>query len=227
MGLKLRMNLFRGVTAADIHAAFEAFHAARGKRLLGRGDDFRAFRLHARQGEWTTLWLDGGWEWEVRRQAQLAVSRALRCAGLLVFVDDGDYWGYELFDSGEVLDQFVQEDPEDGQEGWFPGKSLTGNAGLLARCLRARLEDVEPHLIQDPVSSGGAWRIDADDLEALSARGSARARLDVPARPGDEFTRFAECSVLDFLRMLGVDVALRSGCVRLAAPEFRRFWVEE
>lgn len=38
-----------------------------------------------------------------------------------------------------------------------------------------------------------------------------------PVRPGDEFGRFDECAVLDFLRALGVGVDLRDGYVRVLA----------
>ena len=47
-----------------------------------------------------------------------------------------------------------------------------------------------------------------------------------PARDSDEFCRFDECAVLDFLRLLGVRVELRSEYVTLLAPELRSFWVE-
>jgi hypothetical protein len=48
-------------------------------------------------------------------------------------------------------------------------------------------------------------------------------RLDVPARAGDEFTRFDECAVLDFLRAIGVDVGLEQDYVTFRAEIWRSF----
>lgn len=225
MGLSLRLNLFHEVSAEAVLRAVGAFYEGQGKRLVNHGDEFWALHLHEREGAWTTLWLDGGWEWNVRRQAQLDVSRRLGCAGFLIFVFDGDYWGYEFFSHGEVLDQFVQEDPEDGV-GWFPGRLLVGDAGVLARRLGLRSDDVKSYLVRDPTMSHAAFGLDADDVTAHLDLQEQSSKLDVPARPGDEFTRFHECSVLDFLRLLGVDVELRDGRVRLLSPEHRRFWIE-
>lgn len=224
MGLKLRLNLFHDVSAAAVRRELATFYRGLGRSLIREGEDYWAFHLHDREGAWTTLWLDGGWEWDVRRQAQLAVSRALRCAGFLVFVYDGDYWGYEFFDGGEVLDQFVQEEPE-GAGGWFPGRSLVGQATVLARRLGLSPDDVAPYLVQNPMRCATAHALPADDDELIALGGMAE-RLDVPARTGDEFTRFSECAVLDFLRMLGVGVVLRSSRVTFTAPELERFWVE-
>jgi hypothetical protein len=51
--------------------------------------------------------------------------------------------------------------------------------------------------------------------------GARAAELNVRARPGDEFRRFDECAVLDFLRMLGVAVGRSEGYVRPESPVFR------
>jgi hypothetical protein len=49
---------------------------------------------------------------------------------------------------------------------------------------------------------------------------------DVKVQPTDEFTRFSECAVLDFLRYLGVRVDLRDHYVTLQAPVWARFWIK-
>ena len=56
--------------------------------------------------------------------------RTAWCAGFLIFVYDGDYWGYEFFDRGEVLDHFVQE--ATGEPIGFPGKDCRGNPRVVA-----------------------------------------------------------------------------------------------
>ena len=120
MGLALRYNLFHGVDARSVYGALSAYWASRRHRLaerMPRTPPLRAadeYVLHEQRDGWTLLSWDGGWEWTRRREAQLHVSRALGCLGLLVFVYDGRYWGYELFDRGDMVDRFVQE-PEHGR----------------------------------------------------------------------------------------------------------------
>jgi hypothetical protein len=53
---------------------------------------------------------------------------------------------------------------------------------------------------------------------------------NAPARSGDQFTRGAECAVLDFLQMLGVGIELRDygnqqRYVTPLAPHWRAFKV--
>lgn len=203
MGLALRLNAFRDVDAADVYGALETFYARRGGVLISERDRLRAYDLRERRGRWCVLEWDAGWEWKLRREAQLHVSRQLGVPGLLVFVYDGDYWGYELFDRGEALDHFVQTamDPVIT----FPGQRCDGDAALLARTLGLDEADVAPYL-----SRWHGWH--------------ERARREKErARPGDEFTRWEECAVLDFLRALGVDVALAGYAVEFAAPIWRSF----
>lgn len=90
--------------------------------------------------------------------------------------------------------------------------------------------DVAPYLVQKP---------DLDLYPPLPDETwwQEWKRLDVPVRLGDEFTRFDECAVLDFLRLLRVRVELRQeriwpdkemtrGIVTFLAPEFQRFWMK-
>jgi hypothetical protein len=110
MGLALRYNLFHGVDAKAVYGALAGYWASLRHGLAERTPRTPPLRatdeyvLHAERAGWTLLSWDGGWEWTRRREAQLHVSRALGCVGLLVFVYDGQCWGYELFDRGAVMD---------------------------------------------------------------------------------------------------------------------------
>jgi hypothetical protein len=227
MGLKLRLNLFHDVSAKDVYGAFARFYGGRGQRLLDKGDEFHEFALYERDGPWTLVNLDGGWEWVVRRQAQLLVSQALACRGFLVFVYDGDYWGYEFFKNGKVLDRFVQdEDPCTGVD-WFAGESCAGNPNLIAQEFpNLSVADIFAYLVRDPVWAKYEETGDkvADD-NAHRARWADHNRLNVPVRPSDEFRRFDECGVLDFLRFLGIRVELVDHRVTFHAPKFASFWL--
>jgi hypothetical protein len=141
MGLALRYNLFNAVDAEAVYGALASYWASRRHELTTRTARTPPMRtpdeyvLHRERAGWTLLSWDAGWEWIRRREAQWHVSRALGCAGLLVFVYDGQYWGYELFDRGEPIDHFVSTGVA---EPWFPGRDCTGRPGLLLTALPER-----------------------------------------------------------------------------------------
>lgn len=218
MGLKLRLNLFYDVDHAAVYCAYSDFYTRRGRSFLECNDE-EHFTLHYKHQNWTVLDLDGGWEWVVRREAQLYVSRILGCKGFLIFVFDGNYWGYEFFKNGLALDQFVQAGDADGMD-WFPGKPCQGDANLLSAELTfLTANNISAYLVQNP-----AWaQRNIFGLEDDRRRWSDRNALNVPVREGDEFARFDECAVLDFLRFLDVPIALNNHRVAVLAPKFRSF----
>ena len=203
MGLALRLNAFRDVEAPDVYGALATFYEKRGAVLVPERDGRRSYDLRERHRRWCVLEWDAGWEWQVRREAQLHVSRQLGVAGLLVFVHDGDYWGYELFDRGEAKDHFVQTamDPPIT----FPDRNVNGDAAVLAQTLGLNEADVAPYLAR--------WQ----GWHERAKRAHERAR------PSDEFTRWEECAALDFLRAIEIDVALAGYSVEFAAPVWRSF----
>jgi hypothetical protein len=187
MGLMLRYYLFHNVTGKDVCGALKAFYAGRGRPLEADGPEHDAITVHEAENDWVVVDLDIGWEWKERREAQLFVSHRLWCAGFLVFVYDGDYWGYEFFDRGETLDHFVQY--EDIAEQWFPGTDCRGNAEILSRHLPfLDISVIAPYLQQEP------------NFPDLS---------ESKVHPQDEFGRLDECAVIDFLRKFGISIGLR------------------
>lgn len=201
MGLKLRYQVFRHTTASAVYGAYLSFYESRGRPLQVTGADWQRIDFHREIDDWVVVSLDGGWEWKERRELQLSVSSRLWCPGFLIFVYDGDYWGYEFFDHGEVFDRFVQE--ATGEPIGFPNANCRERPDVLASHLpHLRARDIAPYLVQK------------HDFAIPEG-------MDVSARPGDEFRRFDECGVLDFLRMLGVDVVLQGGYVQVRSPVFR------
>jgi len=203
VGLALRLNAFRDVEAEHVYGALATFHEQRGAVLVPERDRQRCYDLYERRGPWCVLEWDAGWEWKLRREAQLHVSRQLGVPGLLVFVYDGDYWGYELFDRGEAVDHFVQVTWDAPVT--FPDRDTKGDAAVLARTLGLPEAEVAPYLLQ--------WHSWPD----RSKTGKERAR------PGDEFVRGDEAAVIDFLRALRVDVRLDGFLVEFGAPVWRSF----
>ncbi len=238
MGLKLRYNLFYDLKPGLIYQALVHYWKEEGERLMKREyertGDWRSItsmgsKLYQPDGPWTLFEWSSGWEWVVRRQAQLYVSRVFERPGLLVFVDDGDYWGYELFNSGRYIDHFVQN--RDAGADWFPGQDCRGNAELFAAQfphLHLDVTKLASYLIQDP------W-LTEEEFNQAQAQGEEAfrekmyeadlesERLNVPANEGDEFTRFSECAVLDFLRFLGLHIELRAHYVTPLAPLWHDF----
>jgi hypothetical protein len=203
MGLMLRYNLFRDMSAPVVYGMLQNFYTARGRPLLHIGTADERIDVHKAENGWVAVTLDRGWEWKERREAQLYLSRLLKCAGFLIFVYDGDYWGYEFFSQGLVLDQFTQE-RSDAPIG-FPDKPSQGNPAIVVEHLPfLREEDVAPYLVQKH-----DWQIEGANTKA---------------RPGDEYNRFDECAVLDFLRMLGVGVSVQNGYVQLDSPRYQSLW---
>lgn len=145
MGLALRLNAFRDVEAADVYGALATFYEKRNAPLVPEPDPQRCYDLYQRRGRWCVLEWDAGWEWTLRREAQLHVSRQLGVPGLLAFVHDGDYWGYALFDHGEAIDHFVQMAADAPIA--FPGVRCAGDAKVLARTLGLPEADVAPYLV--------------------------------------------------------------------------------
>jgi hypothetical protein len=201
MGLKLRYNLFWNTTASAVFECYASVFAERRRPFGVSGNDAERFDFYTEDNGWTVVSLDSGWEWEDRRETQFCVSRRLWCPGFLIFVYDGNYWGYEFFDRGQSIDHFVQE--ATGQPVGFPGEDCRGKPELIAAHLpMLRAEEIAPYLVQkhDWVIPEGA---------------------NILARSGDEFRRFDECAVLDFLRMLGVRIQLEDDYVKLQSPLFK------
>jgi hypothetical protein len=169
---------------------------------------FEGLDLYEPNNGWAILDWNAGWEYHVRRQAQMVVSATLGCAGLFIFVFDGDFWGYELFRDGVALDHFVQ-DPDECEMLFDVYCDCRGRAErVVAEFPWLNVADVAPYLVQQPDTSTSFTEYH---------------RLDVPVRPGDEYTRFDECSVLDFLRLLGVAVEVRDEDVTLLTPVWQAF----
>lgn len=201
MGLKLRYNLFHNTSAEAVYGTYVSFYKQRGRPFQLAGYDLQQIDFHVEKNGWVVVSLDCGWEWTERRQAQLFVSERLSCPGFLVFVYDGDYWGYEFFNRGQAIDHFVQEST--GIPIGFPGEDCRGNPEIVAQHL--------PFL----------HRIDVAAYLQQMTEGAKPKGLNIPARPGDEFNRFDECAVVDFLRMLGIPIELRDGYVRVNSPVYR------
>jgi hypothetical protein len=210
VGLFMRINAFRSVSPADVDAALAEFWSRHHRRVEPVPPDAQvdAFDLHEQRDGWTVMCWTSGWEWKLRRQAQLHVSETLGCAGILVFVYDGDDWGYELFDRGAAVDRFIQW-PQEGNT-WFPGKDLSGQPEAVVAAfpdLALDRSDVATYLVQRQGD-------EADDA------------CNVAARPGDRFRRGDDCAALDFLGLLGVTIGVSEHRLVFPAPLWRRFRVE-
>ena len=87
---------------------------------------------------------------------------------------------------------------------WFPGKPCVGNRELIASEF--------PFLSTTNLAS-----------YLTRKRCEWPHPGNVPAREGDEFKKFDECAVIDFMRFLKVGVEVRDRYVRFLSPEYRKF----
>lgn len=137
----------------------------------------------------------------------------------MIFVFDGDYWGYEFFDNGLVLDHFVQDREE--AKHWFPDKDCLGGADILAdKFSFLSQETLQKYLVQDP-----EWAEVKDSENARQLYSQLRNARNIKIQPDDEFLPFDECFVLDFLRYLGVRVELQNDYVTFLSSKWQTFWV--
>lgn len=223
MGLKMRFNLFYQVPHEAVYESIAQFYSRAGKHLLNSGEEHFRYDLHKLDAEWVTLQLGGGWYWKEWQEAQVFTSQILNCTNFLFFVYDGDYWGYQLCSHGKVLDQFIQRDETSDGTVWFPGEPATGNPELLATKFSwLKAERIAPYLQKLP-----PYGLAGDYM-------AEEKRLNIRVQPQDEFCRFDECSILNFLRLLHVSVQLCdvteggytfSG-VTFLSPLWKSFWVE-
>ncbi len=208
MGLFVAYSLFHNVSLRQVFEALETFYALKSSRLERAGcDDNNSLTLYEPDGAWTVLELGRGWAWQgdTRLEAQRFVSEILSCSVMLVSVCDGDYWQYELFEDGVRLDHFIQET---GPEWGPPGKDADAST-VISKFPFLKISDVAPYLIQ----------ADRDDPKS-------QWPLADTVRPGDEFGRYDQCAVLDFLRMLGLHISLIDRRVTLASPIAEQFWIK-
>ncbi len=119
MGLSLRYNLYHNVSADAVFGCYKPIFANGNTTVTSCGaQHLPRIDIHASEAGWVVVNLDAGWEWCDRRVFQLYVSSQLDCPGFLIFVYDGDFWGYEFFGHGQALDWFLQ-DPDE-VDIWFP-----------------------------------------------------------------------------------------------------------
>ena len=249
MGLSIAYSLFYQVLPNQIFDALQTFYVQRISWLDRTGqdqDEDQSLTLHEPENGWTVFDLGRGW-WrqnDIQCEAALFVIEMLSCSGIFVRVYDGDYWEYELFENGRLIDHFVQEA---GVYYGPPGKGGNahaikggnahaikgGNAHAIkggnAHAIKGgnahaivsvfpwlKIDVVAPYLIQ-------AKRDDPDDWHGLPEDWH---RLQGPVRPGDEFGRYDQCAVIDFVRMLGVSVNIVNRRVTLVSPIREQFWIK-
>lgn len=107
-----------------------------------------------------------------------AISKECGKAVLVLYIYDGDYWAYELYDNGEEIDQF---DPVPDYFGEVSEKAIQkfkGNPDMIAKYFSVNKADIEKYLI--------FWSDTSDEK----------------AYEDDEFA-YSDWQMADFMRKLG------------------------
>lgn len=218
MGGFLRCNLFYGVDHQQVYDALDEFWQSQQYRLAGADSSVKdCYTLHQHDNGWTVLEWTRGWEWDLRRRAQLHVSRTFDCPGLLTFVYDGDLWGYELFHHGREVDHFVQW--TEAGHGFFHDRPRTGRPDLLV----AQFPDLGLNLEH---ARGYLTSVSIDDDSFEDFYWSDNDPRNSPVRAGDRCGRLDAYAVRDFWRFLGVEPDDNPTPDLFAAPVWRRFTTE-
>ncbi len=98
---------------------------------------------------------------------------------LLLYIYDGDYWGYELYDKGAFTDQFNPVPDYFDQVSEEDLKKSEGNAQIIASYFHVEQASIEKYLVR--------WSEDT---------------MDVKAYEDDEFG-YEDWQMADFMRKLG------------------------
>ncbi|MET8950592.1 hypothetical protein ACWEO4_04295 [Streptomyces sp. NPDC004393] len=201
-----------------MYEALSEFWKGGGYRLPPAADKATdVYTLHEQYNGWTVLEWTRGWEWDLRRRAQLHVSRTYDYPGLLTFMYDGDYWGYELFHHGAAVDQFVQW--TDGDQHFFDDRPVHGRPELLVAQFPALKLDLEH-------ARGYITGYDYGDESYADFLWEEDDPRNRPVRDGDLWGRMEAQAVFDFWRFLGAEPA-EPGNERFASNVWQRFTTEQ
>lgn len=107
-----------------------------------------------------------------------AISKEYGKAVLLLYIYDGDYWAYELYDNGEEIDQFDPIPDYFGDVSEEAIQKFKGNADIIAKYFSVDKADIEKYLI--------FWSDTSDEK----------------AYEDDEFA-YSDWQMADFMRKLG------------------------
>src|SRR5262245_4937081 len=144
MGLHLMVNLFYLQDHSRVYQSLANFYESIGKPLQSEGDKFMSDELYEFDHPWTVHHLGG--DRAICRDAVRHVSADLQCIAFFIYVDDGDYWAYELLNAGVPVDYFVQQ-TEFGER-LFPGEDVRGRVSIVAKYLpHLSQTEIEPYLI--------------------------------------------------------------------------------
>ena len=112
-----------------------------------------------------------------------ALSEELSKAVLLLYIYDGDYWGYFLYDKGLEIDQFVPM-PDYFEEATEEKlQQVKGNADMIAKYFHVDKASIEKYIV--------FWT------------NSMMKNYSVKAYEDDEFGQCEDWQMVDFMRKLG------------------------
>lgn len=112
-----------------------------------------------------------------------AISEELSKAVLLLYIYDGDYWGYFLYDKGLEIDRFVPMPDYFETVSADERRQMKGNADIIAKYFHVDKASIEKYIV--------FW------TDSMMRNYSAKAYED------DEFGQCEDWQIADFMRKLG------------------------
>jgi len=198
MGFSMACNIFTECTAEDVISSLKLFYSknkAQSRKVYdqvyGSDQPSEQVTVYDYGPSWVLVeFISEPIDWIEFRQSE--ISRELTCPGFMVFSDDGNYWGYQFFSSGKIVDTF-------SSDAYFHSEHseilAPGDVDAVCRQLGSiDPADFATYLIQRPNNE-----IVGDD-ELIKFERSTNGK----PRKGDRFDRWDEAACINFLEFLGI-----------------------
>ena len=191
MGTFLSMSGVVGADEDSVIAALEDFTGRRRGSIVEAPDltvdDEGCLVVTTDAGGVTLLYPRNFMQWD---ECSAALSRTLGKPVFSFHIHDGDFWMYQLYESGSIVDQFNPVPDYWGEMDDDDPNAWCGNAEEVARCVPGvKPEQITNYLIR--------WRI-----EMLGASTVQKAY------PTDKYGYGCDWQLVDFLQKLGFDFPL-------------------
>lgn len=140
------------------------------------------------------------------RERNIFITKYLSCSGIYIYEYDGNFWGYEVYIDGIVVDRFLSDKSFDD---FFYSEEADGSVDIVTRAFPFIDGNiVEKYLIQYP---------DRKTFNAISDD-YFHDLTNIPPRTIDLFNRWDGCASINFMRAIGLNCGIENGTFSILEP---------
>ena len=140
------------------------------------------------------------------RERNIFITKYLSCSGIYIYEYDGNFWGYEVYIDGIVVDRFLSDKSFDD---FFYSEEADGSVDIVTRAFPFIDGNiVEKYLIQYP---------DRKTFNAISDD-YFHDLINIPPRTIDLFNRWDGCASINFMRAIGLNCGIENGTFSILEP---------